>query len=621
MITIKEIRDKYPDYHDLSDEQLADSLHDKHYSDIPKEEFYSKIGFKPQSSLSKGIQFLKEDASNLAKNLGVGTLNMGRNLANTPHRLASLVGLGDTPGFGNLAPEEFDYAKTLGLDNQNQNSIVQSIPEITASFAIPGSTIPRMIAGQAAFGATQNKNPLIGAAEGGAGALVGAGVGKLIETGFNKLKPSSLLRGNLSKEQLAKNLKTTKGTETSLGQVIENPILQRLSENVLPNVIGSGAEKTMQRTANQVVSKGEELLHGLREGELVHENYGSKIKEALQESAKSVETEKTSKFRKVNEMAGEHGVTTERSNLRKTADDALSQINSDPDLAQFIDKADSKLLKNLSQHKENPWGSANTYSLKDTDILRGKIGEKAHEANIKGEKPRAAIYQRLKKALEEDVNNAIERSKSPELKTAHKEAMDYYKNEYVPYQDIQKFVKKGGDPDLILSHFLKMGSNDRVQLLRKLGQSQAGEKNLIGNAYLSPAYEEGKLNPLKLSTLYHKLGKRQRVELFGAENNKKIKTYTDLVRKNKEGFNLMFNPKTGARLGHIGTVAGVVGSGGLHLPSILGMGALGNVANRLLTSESFREKLISAMIKDKKLTIPKAIKVLSAGGGLAARNE
>jgi hypothetical protein len=51
------------------------------------------------------------------------------------------------------------------------------------------------------------------------------------------------------------------------------------------------------------------------------------------------------------------------------------------------------------------------------------------------------------------------------------------------------------------------------------------------------------------------------------------------------------------------------------------MGALGNVANRLLTSESFREKLISAMIKDKKLTIPKAIKVLSAGGGLAARNE
>jgi hypothetical protein len=673
MITIKEIRQKYPDYNDLSDEQLVNSLHEKHYSDMPKEEFYSKIGYKKESP--NALQYLKSDTTNLGKNLLTGYLNMGRRLANTPHALGNLVGLGHI--FGELAPEEHNYGEDVGLQKEQENRVIQAVPEIASSFALPGSTIPRMIAAQAAFGATQNENPALGAAEGGIGAVIGAGVGKLLEKGINSLRPSKLLRGELSPEQLEKNLETTKGTETSLGHVIESPSLQRLSENVLPHVIGSGAEKAAQRTANKVTETGEKLLHKLRGGEEVHENYGEQIKDALKDSAQAAEHEKTSKFRKVNEIAEEHGIKTDRSNLRKEAKSILSQIKSDPDLAQFTNTADIKLLDEIVspgkkeageqlaskmrsikqiEHEPNYKGQLDlatgkplefktientvslrtpspnapgsvsvitgkattephTYSLKNTDILRGKIGEHAHEANIKGEKPKAAIYARLKKALEQDVEQAIEKSPHPELKNAHKEAMDYYKNEYAPYKDknIQKFVKQGGDPDLILSHFLKMGSNDRVHLLRQLSQSTKEKSNLLGNAYLSPAYEDGKINPLKLSSLYHKLGKRQRVELFGKETNEKLKNYSDLVRKNKEGFNLMFNPKTGARLGHIGSLL----TAGTHLPAALGLSGLGNIANRLLTSESFREKLVKAIIEDKKIKLPKDI--LTKSGAVAGR--
>ena len=49
MATIAEIREKYPQYSDLSDKQLADALHSKFYSDLPKEEFYSKIGLKVET--------------------------------------------------------------------------------------------------------------------------------------------------------------------------------------------------------------------------------------------------------------------------------------------------------------------------------------------------------------------------------------------------------------------------------------------------------------------------------------------------------------------------------------------------------------------------------------------
>jgi hypothetical protein len=45
-MNIQEIRQKYPQYNELSDEQLADGLHKKFYSSLPKEDFYNRIGLK-----------------------------------------------------------------------------------------------------------------------------------------------------------------------------------------------------------------------------------------------------------------------------------------------------------------------------------------------------------------------------------------------------------------------------------------------------------------------------------------------------------------------------------------------------------------------------------------------
>jgi hypothetical protein len=53
MADIQELRQKYPQYSDMSDEQFAKGFHDKFYSDIPFEEFSQKIGLaKPQAKVS-----------------------------------------------------------------------------------------------------------------------------------------------------------------------------------------------------------------------------------------------------------------------------------------------------------------------------------------------------------------------------------------------------------------------------------------------------------------------------------------------------------------------------------------------------------------------------------------
>lgn len=49
MATITELRQQYPQYSDMTDTQFADAFHSKFYSDIPKEQFYAKLGINTAS--------------------------------------------------------------------------------------------------------------------------------------------------------------------------------------------------------------------------------------------------------------------------------------------------------------------------------------------------------------------------------------------------------------------------------------------------------------------------------------------------------------------------------------------------------------------------------------------
>jgi len=73
-ITIQEVRQKYPQYEDLSDKQLVDSLHSKYYSDIPINEFYAQVGLTETKPIEltkkeKAIDKLKSFESGIYKGL------------------------------------------------------------------------------------------------------------------------------------------------------------------------------------------------------------------------------------------------------------------------------------------------------------------------------------------------------------------------------------------------------------------------------------------------------------------------------------------------------------------------------------------------------------------------
>lgn len=56
IMDIKEFRQKYPQYNDLSDTDIAEKFHDKYYSDIPYDIFAQKFGVSGQPAQSEDIQ-------------------------------------------------------------------------------------------------------------------------------------------------------------------------------------------------------------------------------------------------------------------------------------------------------------------------------------------------------------------------------------------------------------------------------------------------------------------------------------------------------------------------------------------------------------------------------------
>src|ERR1700690_3835693 len=121
MTSLAEIRQKYPQYDHVDDETLANALYEKHYSHVHKEQFYEKIGFKPENKETS-------EGTNVPRSLLAGYAAMGKNLYNTPHDSAQGLEEGLKPiseGINKSLPME----KYLGNKPKENKSALQKLVE------------------------------------------------------------------------------------------------------------------------------------------------------------------------------------------------------------------------------------------------------------------------------------------------------------------------------------------------------------------------------------------------------------------------------------------------------------------------------------------------------------
>lgn len=550
------------------------------------------------------------------ENIGAGLLEGLKGGANIPSNVATYLG---SRGIGQGKIE--DFIKSLHIpdtgiekrilgENQPGDEFLRSIGSFAPYARLGGLAkglggAARRASATAAYATGEEQDPL-------QAALMGLGAEGVTRGIQNLAKPGKFLPSSpLSSEELQNAANVTRGTETSLGNVIENPFIKKQFENTISQLPLSGANQAMQRTANEIKNRGEGILEKFK-GDQEVGDIGQRLMTALKSSAQEARKIKNEKFTKLNEEADKEGITTNRSNLIETAQKTLDEIKDDPHLASFTDATAKGILQDIVKEKNK-----GNYSLKNTDLLRGKIGKKIRDAYQTGNTDLKDILQPLKDAATKDINDAIDKADKPNLNELRNDAFKYYQNEYAPFKEpeIEKFTIKGGDPDVLAASFFKKSTlSDRGNLLNKLTSKLSDkDKDLLSYSYFSNAIKKGKFNPKKLEGLYADLGEKQKNALLSPEKQKQLEDYSKLVEKNEHPLSIMFNPKTGyAGLNEIpwktmlsGALAGakvggsVMGIPGAVVGGVGGAFAPGVLAKPLvkqLTNPTRRERLIERMI-------------------------
>jgi hypothetical protein len=631
MMTLQDIKAQSPRYAALSDEELADKMYDKYYADkLSRDDFNQKIGYTPEAP--KAPESTLGKTNDVLKGINQYTLNrvkdVGQGAAESLPKFWQAVSKEVTPllpksvqqnpmvqGANNLinqyAPKLIQQASKLGSGQQGipGQAFAESLGNYLPYAAVGGSKLPGQLAAGAAYG---NVNSSPGSKLEGSiiGALTNAAPAGAMK-GLEKSRPSVLLRGNLTPEELSKNLAETAGTQTGLGAVIGNKALQESLENTLPKFWLSGANQAMQNTAATIQGKGQSLLSKML-GTNTPEDVGFTLQEALKQGAKDVQATKRGKFAHLNSLTEKEGLKVGDDNLAAKASERLDEIKADPKLEREIPPS---VLSDLEYYANPGEGS----SVKSSDILRSVLGDKSYDNFIKGNKYISGIYGDLREAKKADIEDALNSTSNEEIKKARDDAMGYYKQMVVPFEDndVTKFTKEGGDPDVLLSSFLKRSSvNDRSRLLNKLmSKLPDDKKNLVPYAYYSRAVsDEHGLDPTKMKTLHRALGNQQKGALFKDKDlQQAMNSYTNLVSKNEEPLRLFFNPKTGVRSSSFAPIASAgagasmgfkfAGAPGAALGAILGAigpGAVSRPFVNKLTSEKFRNSMVNEMLNPRK---------------------
>lgn len=555
--------------------------------------------------------------------------NLGKNLAIGPIKVGEKIGeklTGEKPAQ--------DWEKYFNLPESQTSPLVQGLGGyIPFGMAGGAGLMGEMLAGGAHGAATAKKGEEV---EGG---LQGASFNALLRaigSGLNAARPSQMFRGNLSPQELQRNLDVAGNTNTGLGDVIESPTLKKQYENVLTKIPFSGANQRLQQTGKQVVQEGQNILNDFL-GDANPRTIPDQIHETLNNQYDLHQTQKQELYKIPDKIADKINLKLElptfarNATIYKNALEDTQMLKHEPEVKSLINKLQNYEhpttdVESLILDKEGkPLISETKYpTLSEANVLASKLnnlGERFTKSPDPTQRSAGSTFYKLGQSLKSDIKNSIHKSGNKELQDSFAKAEKNYAENFSPFldKDAYKYI---GDPnanvDNIVNDFLKTSSKaDYGKQLSKLTRLlPAKQQRLLGYSYFSRALDnEGNLNPNKLATLIKKLGPNQFEALIpDSLQRKRLLNYSRLARMNKEAQELMFNPHTGQRssehipaiLASIGgsmgaLMAGLPGAAVGPLAGIVGPGLASKPLVHALTSPSFRRSLVKAMIENKKM--------------------
>jgi len=461
-----------------------------------------------------------------------------------------------------------------------------------------------------------------------ADAIVGAGnvtmrdIGRALNP--SNLRPSRLMENfatsPLSNEQLLRNLEVTQGTGTGLGEVIGSPTAKRVQENILTKIPFSGANRSMQETGGEILTRGDNILEGYR-NDVPHEDVTNQIGQALEDAATTHTNQKNALYRAANTIADRVGLRlqlprfTEIVNRHLNALESTNMLQFEPEARSLIQRlrnyqnptrveTSTSAIVDASGRPVSQVVTETPPSLSEANILAGKFNQLANRyggsQNI-SERNAARVFGDIGRALKTDIRQSVYNSGSRELINAFRQAERNYARNYSEFldKDILKYTAQDHPAENVLTTFIKTSNTaDKADQLAKLMDKLTPvQQDLVRYGYFSRALEGPEdmrvVNPNKLSTLWRKLGTRQKQVLVpDAAQRRNLDNYSSLVGMNQKAVNIMWNPATGQM-----NMDAITAITALHpikaIPEMIG----GRVGNNLLTNQQTRENVVNSIIR------------------------
>lgn len=392
-MTLEQIRQKYPQYNDKSDEELATALHRKFYSSMPQEEFFNRIGLGQDQSLSsmQPEQPQEELPSAFARYpLAIlqGITNVGKNVGDFPFKLMGLKN-----------SEPIDIRKSLGMHYQPTmgERLTQFATEEAPGFLIPETklfgaveklkSIPKVggylgeVASRGlpfgAYQATQEESPGEGFAKGLGGYAAGLGAIKGLGAG---LKGAKLAIRPVDVE------KTYGGIQEAYNN--ENKRLGDMFSYVSKEMKNRGIEKVGQ-IDKDFIEDARKILPASSTNKILLEK---------------VEKGNYDDIRKLYTKVGKKIRSAKDDDVRELYEDLRTRINNG--LLRHAEQAGQKDLSNVLNEAKSGYSQLKkTYE--STPWLRSLVGEKQEiPSSLEPLKKKSAAVSRIKELhpeIEKDI--------------------------------------------------------------------------------------------------------------------------------------------------------------------------------------------------------------------------
>lgn len=168
-MTLKDIREKYPQYSSKTDEELADAIHTKFYSSLPKEQVYEKLGLQTAKTSEEqpertGVLGVIGDVARGTGNAIKGGIKFA---ANTPQMMEDLgeellqhPGTGQLRGVAQIGAEAADIGKGVLNAPYNLNQYLARkhlLPQVLGKLGKLIPHLPEDTGVESALGLTPRK--------------------------------------------------------------------------------------------------------------------------------------------------------------------------------------------------------------------------------------------------------------------------------------------------------------------------------------------------------------------------------------------------------------------------------------------------------------------------------